>query len=506
MIFFGVSIGNKLKYLVKNKMRIKKRFLTIVVVFIMFFFAVGLFDTERSSVIVTGQKANTQASVAPQTVLKKYYVKGAKYNSPCLYRDGKIVSSSVQILANGSSLPIQDETFTVPDCENLSFTFKTAEGNVVENRPIVDVGFGGELAINKYFTTTGGKITAEDKYLRLTNTIASTSYDFIREIDVKNFNIQFKINEENDTFENVAFKFTNYLDDTNSIVITIFNRDELAFLSINGGEEISLDRSFTDSSKNYSLSLSSGKVTIDDVSVTLEDNIGLFAYFGIAVTGLDENVSMEISLLNSQPLNNYKSDIWTPNVFFTSSYGGEIGKNDTYKITPVYAIDVLDPYTEINFSVRTPSGEYVTSVDGVELKNVSASKTYEFVASEYGKYSCSYSYQDSFENRDRFAYVISVLDTVKPVVTPKKTVIRGTVGEALNVPEYKIGDNHTPVSEITVSIQVIDCNNKISTVKKGQVYIPESVGVYTIRYMAIDNDNNLGFAEVICVVSEGANA
>ena len=490
-------------------MRIRKKLLSIAAVLMSVVSIGSLAGKKMQNVVAEKSAMQMEVSVlAPQTVLAKYYIKNAKYVMPTLYENGMAVSSSVKVEANGSEVSVQNGTFTVPATETLTFTFTTENGDVVENRPVVDVNFGGSLAIDQYFIATGGSVMAEKSNLVFTSTESTSKYQFVRELDAKKFSTQFKILEDMGNFEKVTFTLTDFMNANKVITMSVVNDDGSASLSVNGAKQTRLNRAFESSTTNYILSLNENKITVGDTSVTFDSYVDgtafegfSFAYMDVTIEGASDNASMVISTLNSQPLNNLKMDALTPNTFFTGEYGGEVGKGETYTVNPIYAVDVLDPYTEITFSVRVPSGGYATSTDGKELKNVSATEVYTLIANEYGKYSFTYSYKDTSGNSDGFTVSLSVLDVVKPVVTPEKEVIRGKVGQALNVPAYQVTDDNTSTEDIIVSIQVIDSEYKLSTIKSGKTYVPTKAGVYTIRYMAIDGNNNLGFAEVICVVS-----
>ena len=195
-----------------------------------------------------------------------------------------------------------------------------------------------------------------------------------------------------------------------------------------------------------------------------------------------------------------KMDAIAPTLFFTEEPLSETLIGEEYSVIPVYVIDVLDPSAEALLSVRMPSGGYAKTADGIELKDVSAAESWSFVSTEYGKYKCTYSYKDATGNSNKSSYDVNVLDNVKPIITTDKEVIRGKVGQKLEIPVYTVSDNYSEAEEIVVAIQIIDTKYEISTLPKSG-YIPTKAGVYTISYMAIDKNSNLGFAEVLCVVS-----
>ena len=196
-----------------------------------------------------------------------------------------------------------------------------------------------------------------------------------------------------------------------------------------------------------------------------------------------------------------KKDVIAPTVFFEGDYGGESEKGETYTINPIYALDILDPYATMTFSVKAPSGQYVVALDGTTLKNVPSDKTYQFVVSEYGRYSCSYAYEDSKGNTDDFSYVVSCFDKVQPEIVVEKTAITGKVSEALVIPSYTVSDNYSNAEQIKVYVQIIEPTYNIVSVKEGKPYIPKVAGTYTIRYMVVDENFNIAFIEVSCVVS-----
>ena len=60
---------------------------------------------------------------------------------------------------------------------------------------------------------------------------------------------------------------------------------------------------------------------------------------------------------------------------------------------------------------------------------------------------------------------------------------------------------YSNAEQIKVYVQIIEPTYNIVSVKEGKPYIPKVAGTYTIRYMVVDENFNIAFIEVSCVVS-----
>lgn len=456
-------------------------------------------------------------SIYAEPQLPKVFLKKAKYKVPELkaedYSSGTAtqISTAVTVLSGTRVLPVEDGYFTV-DAETeitLVYTAVNSAGKSTSrsfNVPVRDVGYGGSLDITRYFDTDGGTVTAMDRSMVLSANGSDTRFSFLRELMGDGFEIVFNIDGDKNGFSAVEIKLTDWEDESTYVTFLIGKRDEGSYLSVNGSSRFSeMSEQFGGASKDFTLTFNGCSLMIGNTSVYVsKDALGKdfggfddYVYCDITLKGVDGTAALSLKTLNRQPMTDFTYDVASPRVMFGGAYGGEREKDTVYNICEVYAVDVIDPYTEITISVQSPSKEYVKSVDGVLLKNAPADREYGILLTEYGRYSVSYTYADGSGNSESLSYVVRCLDKEPPVVTPEKTEISGEVGKEIRVPGYECSDN---VSEgLTVTVQIVNPEGVISTVNDG-VFVPEMSGRYIIRYLAIDSNFNITSADVVCNV------
>jgi hypothetical protein len=212
-----------------------------------------------------------------------------------------------------------------------------------------------------------------------------------------------------------------------------------------------------------------------------------------------EKAEIQLEKINNQAMNiSRRSHVLVPAIMFTGAFGGEQEIGTKMTISPAIAVSVLDPYTEISFTVRTPEGKIAKDVNGKELKDVSSYDEYVLEMSEYGRYLFTYKYCDSSGESKTYPYNVICLDKIAPELTVEDDSVKGSVGKAISVPEFTATDNY---SKVTVFIMIINPENVITTYTEGLEYVPTIKGKHVIRYMVFDENYNMIIKDVDCMVS-----
>ncbi len=473
-------------------------------------------QTEEKSISVT-VTPSTGPVFPDDPLLPRTFIKDGVYAVPSLtaedFSSGSAVTipADVTITAGSSVLPVENDTFTAAADGEIVLTYAATDAQgrtktVAYSVPVKDTGLHGTLNIAAYFDADNGTVTANDRYLALTAAGQEARFSFVRETIGTAFEAVFNIAADTNEFGGVTFVLTDRDDAAVSVAFAIQKGADSSVL-VTGGREIELDNAFGGSTQDFNVSLNGTVLTVANttVAVTLTAGCGAFtgfpsgyAYCDIVLTDVAGAAEVQLRSFNRQPMTSVlTSDITEPRVMFSGSYGGEKNMGETAELCAVYAADVLDPYTEITFSVRAPSGGYVTATDGTLLQDVAADRIYDIVMEEYGRYRVNYSYTDGSGNTGSFSYVIPCFDKEPPAISLDRTELTGRVGRSVSLPGYTCTDN-VSADDLIVTVQVIDPTGRISTVSGS--FVPDIAGRYVIRYMAIDGNYNIAIAEAVCDV------
>ena len=463
-----------------------------------------------------------------EPLLPDYYIKGGKYEVPVLYAEdytldkvGTIETKVTLKKNNETTFKTDNKWFIVPDCEYITIVFTAIDaqghrGTLTRNIPVIDVGFDSELDMTKYFRADGGVVSSADKYLTLSATKITADFKFIRELDGKNFSMMFKVIENRDNFDMMRLTLTDYADKTKIVVIDVSNKKGSAYISVNGAQAVNTGISFAGNINYTTLSLSEQVLSYDGVSINIDSyangeefkGFDKFVYLTISLKNVTGFADVQVSRLNKQILCNMKTDIAAPNAVFSGKYGGEVEFNSTITIDPVYAIDVLCPYSKMTFTVISPSGNIVVAKDNTMLKDADTSKKYEIDINEYGRYVLTYSYSDQKDNEDSFVYILPCNDKQAPTITIKNNTVVGKAGESLTVPEFAVSDDLTPKDKLIVTVQLIAPDTTNTTLilttadtNKTIQFKADFAGKYTIRILAFDENYNITYMDIICDIA-----
>ena len=118
-------------------------------------------------------------------------------------------------------------------------------------------------------------------------------------------------------------------------------------------------------------------------------------------------------------------------------------------------------------------------------------KDYTFVIGELGDYVIRYVIKDGKGKTDNYVYAVTSRDATKPTLTLLKHKESAKKGESVVLADTEVTDNLT--AECTVVAYVFDPEGANVAVTDGK-FEATMAGVYSVRYMAFDEDGNYAFA------------
>ena len=229
-------------------------------------------------------------------------------------------------------------------------------------------------------------------------------------------------------------------------------------------------------------------------------------YFTIELCGAEADAAIFISKVSNVNVVNKEDStgavITTENALVTTAV-----KDSAYTVQKVSVGDVLCPNIRTALTVKSPSGAVVTSVDGITLNGVDATRDYQINLTEYGRYYVSVTASENgwkYSNSSHLEYVVTVVDGVPPTIEFDDDFdTELDVGDLLKIPEYEVADNYSQADKITVMIMVVN--------PKGMpVYLYgetpsmrcEYAGVYKVYVYVYDEIGNLTIFETDVTVEE----
>lgn len=455
----------------------------------------------------------SQPQVYDNVGVPQYFILGAAYQMPVLNGydfssgTGVVTAMDVYVTENGSQERKVENGMYVPEnTGSVTVTYRlTVDGNTCEKSyaaTVLDVGYTGDLELSKYFVASTTDAVAQSDNASITYEMGKdTKFDYVNFVQVKKFTFSFQVGEKN-AYNQVNIYLTDIL--SGKQVKLSYNRtaDGAAF-SINDGAETKLSSSFDGMNKNFSLEfLNDTHMVSPETGIELEvkkfldgsDFTGFtdsVAKFSVAVEKVSGTSQIVMKNLNTQTLNNAKVDRFSPQII-VDTMSGDRGQGDKVLLTGAFVYDVLDPVATMTLEVTDPNGAFVTDENGVLLDGTQdATKDYTFTTEVLGDYVIRYVIKDGKGKTDSYVYAITAKDVTAPTLTLRDQKDSAGKGETVAIAGTEVTDNLT--EECTVVAYVFNPEGANVTVTDGKFEASMS-GVYTVRYMAFDEDGNYAFA------------
>lgn len=385
------------------------------------------------------------------------------------------------------------------NCSTVSFKYVYGKySSYSQEIPVVDVGFGANLKMEKYFVGDFDKSSdGSGVYYLSKTTSGSNTLQFVNIVSLSSFSFACTVEEGFSNFFAVDVCLTDFYNRANSVTVSYINKTGNTLFSCNGSE-INTQTIFEGYEHKFYYNEGDGGFNDMGGKFIAWNNNFTSDRILLSVTLRDMSGSSKIKITEvcGSVLSNDTGDFFKP-ILSYEDLGGIKKRGETITINASYAIDVLCPFVRSNLtmSVVSPSGKNVVSNDGITLGiGCATDRDYMIKLTENGKYRVTYSYVDNWGNMVTESFFANVADIVPPTVIldngyNKNTVVSAKLNNKITLKGYKVSDDKTEESKLVVKVmayspsfeQVFITDNSFIATKKG---------TYTVYYYAYDEFGN----------------
>lgn len=440
-----------------------------------------------------------------ERLLPKYLVAGNQYVLPNFqtvsFVNGEAVFENADIRV--SSGVIDGNVFYPTVDENgaiIQITYSKGEKEVVYERPCFNLYDGADLNAAKVFVATQGAPIFEVREHGVA-AVASTVniFDYVNALLSHEISLKFSVAPFFNNVNKVSFILTDSENAEIQLKFTFAKDGDLSRFIINNLSSFTSNASFTGTTSipfEFSYVEKAKKVFVNAVGYTVSQTLngepfeGFTsgkAYLSVYMEEVTGNSEIIINSINGHNFSDIGMDGIAPQISVLGNVGGMYSVNEDITLPRAVSRDVINGLMNVLISVRY-DGAYVTDMNGVTLKNVSADKEYVVRFSEYGTYQITYSATDNQGNTATYRRNIIIVDEVAPTVEISGKLSGSyKVGETVEIPKINAKDNTcTPQTYIYIVTPEQKCEY-ISELR----YIPKTAGKYTVVFNAIDEQGNL---------------
>lgn len=455
----------------------------------------------------------SQPQVYDTVGVSEYFILGAAYQMPVLngydFSSGKGVVTNMDVFVTedgGEEYKIENGKYIPQKAGSVKLTYRlTVDGKVCEksyDATVVDVGYTGKLDLSKYFAASTEVAAVQSDNASITYEVSEdTKFDFVNFVQVKKLTFSYQVGEKNE-YNKVNIYLTDIVTGK-QLKVSYGRTADGAVFSVNDGAETKIASSFDGINKNFSLEfLSDTRMISPEAGIELEvkkfldgsDFTGFtdsVAKLTVEVAGVSGSSQIIVKNLNGQTLNNATVDRFAPQII-VETMSGDRGQAEKFLLKGAFVYDVLDPVATMTLDITDPDGAYVTDENGVLLDGTQdATMDCSFVVGKLGDYVIRYVIQDGKGKTDNYVYAVTVKDIVGPTITLHDHKESVKLGETVALAGTDVTDNIT--KECTVVAYVFDPKGANVKTTDGK-FEATAAGVYTVRYMAFDEDGNYAFA------------
>ncbi|MBE5733529.1 MAG: hypothetical protein E7347_00590 [Clostridiales bacterium] len=487
----------------------------------------NVYDSVIYKYAIQSQTSNNVSFVGKFN-LPRYFIKNAEYSLeavPCFAYD-KATPSPVDFSAfisydNGQTfLPIEDyRCVEITGSNTAIIKYTCQKGNssdqiISEPITIVDVGYGGRLAVRDYFihdefeakSYSESKKTAVQYDLIAPNT--NGTLKFVNAIDFSSLEFGLKIPVDRAYYERADVILTDYYDENVSYTISFIDKGGVCYVSLNGERTLASDFPFASNSnvKEIEYDVLTKIFTINDLEFSV-DLSSMFTsslcYIDVKVVNAYGDASIIIDKINGQTIRNNKYNDTQAPLISIKDFSGEYERGSVITILPPCVTDVYSTIINQNVTIKvTKDGKVLSSVDGVKLDNANAMRSYQVKLDSYGKYMVVITAFDGSDNDGDITCILSVVDSVAPT-------IKLNVDQNVNIKKgstftlkYSVSDDITAGKDIAVTIFLRDIKvNAFYTYNTNAIRF-NRVGSYQVYIYAKDEAGNFAYKLVNVTVEE----
>ncbi len=462
----------------------------------------------------------TKPSLIDEVVMPQVLISQQPYALPVVYandyRTGTLVRALCEIEvtdANGTNSYNTGDTF-IPSVTNngdsVSIAFKY-DGETLKTIEIptilawIDEEGSTRLQEQNYFYGQGFTATKSDSGVLINLTQADAEWTFANTVVYEGFSIQLTAMPDATFYSGYELTLVDATNPKNAVKMQIVKQGDVALFSVYSRDEVFEMHTdiFQQSIKlGYSADrFTANRTGLKPIKTIYDETFNGFAtpkvYVKLRLIDAQEGAQYKVVSISGNVFTGKARDQIQPLVTILGDYGGSYAIGSEYTINSAVASDVLSPNVKFTMTLRSPSGNFVTDVNGTVLNNVDPTVTYKIVLEEYGQYVVTYTAEEDTSfiprpNPYNFISGINVVDLTAPEITfdgAFKTSAK--VQDVLVIPDFEVSDNLSSLENITLIKYVINPHGSMINLLDGNSIKAQHVGAYKFVIMAIDEIGNV---------------
>ncbi len=434
--------------------------------------------------------------------LPNYFIKNAKYTLDKVVATeyssagGKEVSYKVYMSADGGAYSeIDMEDFAIAANETVKFKFEVgAYAMETESVKVVDVGFGGDLNMGKYFAGDCTPTLKDTSILFRASKTGDNTMEFVNVVSFSQFKLEFSVSSLASAYKGIKIELIDFYDREKVETFVYKNVSGSLTLNYNGGTDIVKTTTFAGT--GFSLAMDNGEY-IDNTGSKFEcakqftTDKALLRITLLEVSEVEKG-AIEIKKLCNQGLSKVTKDRIEPIVIPDYTLGGSRNVGDSVELSLPQVIDILSPFyvKNLTLTITKPSGGVVEGFDG----SVCYDEAKALTITECGNYFISYAYEDQSRRYGEGSFTIIVEDRVAPQitvsgVTDENYVQQAKLGESVKLLSYTVADNIDTTE--TIIVKTIVYSPEYQRIQPtDNAFKATAQGEYKVYYYCMDTQGN----------------
>lgn len=454
--------------------------------------------------------------------LPRVLIKGHTYTLPS-YQGAEVVNDKTvyieskiyvnDVLLEGNSFVASNE------CE-IKYQLTGQTGEKIEKETIAVINCGNPINLANYFYG-GFDATVNKNDVTLSKNSGDASALFASILPYDNPYVKFAINRDEIHFDELVIKFSDYLNQHNSVSFHLKFKNGQTYLSIgNSTNEFLFSSVMENANESFAIDLYNSTRVLRDVLhkeveiIKYNDQGEPFTgfsggvYLDISMNGIKQQSSVKILTISNQILGdigmNKYVDFASPVIIFNKTFINEQTYGEDSYVPSVEVFDVLSD-ASAKVTVKAPDGTFI-------LRDKNALEDHSFILNQFGSYLVTYRGVDEEGNAVSYPRMITVYDFVAPELTiTGKLKATYSLNASISIPSYQVKDN---LNDYTLDIfltmpdnqerlLLVDRNGEITSYleKDNAIYNSsfkvnsttfraEQRGHYILRFVAYDSDFN----------------
>lgn len=400
----------------------------------------GVFSYEKTVEIECARSSNV--AFLENVSVPKYYIKGNYYSIDDIkaftFASGAPQAVATEIYAvfdNGTEQKVTNPNkVQITGSSSVRFLYKAqnAETLVTDEVSIIEADYsnasGKKLGfdMSKFFlgdfTSSAIDPKKNNRIKNITYTSNKTSgnntLSYFNAISGRNISLEYKVLPQEDKFDCLKIVFTDIDNANNILYVEIFNNEDAAYISVNGGALTSLGKvTFADAMHTLTYDYD-GKFLRLGNYVSIVDFNAKQVYLDIEMVGLKGKSSIIISNLNSVSISgtsyvdNSKPDI------YVYDFQGDYQVGDVVQVSIPEFADTLSgiDYTRARVAIACADGQPVRDSKGNVLNDLVYGNAYDIKLDRIAIYYVIYEIYDFKDNVAQKTITINCADSTAPTI------------------------------------------------------------------------------------------